>query len=163
MILVTLCSLLCMSVFNVWSLSLDYILFDYRYNLGSLDYSLKYHVYVFFSVGKLWTGNTKKWALKATWISALKHYYTHYSSNDLSYFLSNSDHISGLVAARPPHPQTILKTLTLVVTASLPITQIVFFFSLVDLCCCWCFFFHLYFIYFCISPCNRRGQFITVH
>ena len=40
MILVTLCSLLCMSVLHVWSLSLDYILLIGRYNLGSLDYSL---------------------------------------------------------------------------------------------------------------------------
>ena len=30
-ILVTLCSLLCMSVFHVWSLSLDYILFGCHY------------------------------------------------------------------------------------------------------------------------------------
>ena len=36
MILVYLMSLLCMSVFHIWSLPLDS--FDYRYNLGSLDF-----------------------------------------------------------------------------------------------------------------------------
>ena len=37
-ILVCLCSLLCVSVFHVWFLSLDS--YDFRYNRGSLDYSL---------------------------------------------------------------------------------------------------------------------------
>ena len=41
MILVTLCSLLCMSVFHVLSVP-GLHSFDYRYNIGSIDYSFRF-------------------------------------------------------------------------------------------------------------------------
>ena len=45
-ILFTLCPMLCMSVFHVWSLALDYIFFYFRSNLSSLDYSLIITIYI---------------------------------------------------------------------------------------------------------------------